>query len=278
MLHRSWSSVLLGVYSLLCVGFLALHPDPLVQSLRHAFLYCLHPASDLLAGPWDHSQRWAGRVWQLLYTDQKRRTLEDEVQHLRLKSVEWESERAENIRLKKILNLPLPVSRRRVVAQVEKRDSSDWFRSVTVNRGQREGLAVQDPAAMVVEGRWVVVGQVVEVWDNGSRVLLITDGLSNISCRLARTGELGSLEGQGGGDLLLNYLLSDSDARPGDEVVTAGLGGVFPEGLVVGTIRSIEDSPLRSFHQAMVRPRAQFSFLSEVVLFPRTKDGQGSPQ
>ncbi len=74
------------------------------------------------------------------------------------------------------------------------------------------------------------------------------------------------MEGEGSYRLKMNYLFSDSDVRPGDEVVTAGLGGVFPEGIFLGVVEKVERESRESFKWARLKPAVRLSDLEEVFV------------
>jgi rod shape-determining protein MreC len=177
---------------------------------------------------------------------------------------------AENQRLRALLRLdPIP-SHRPLAARVLARDSSDWFHSLLVRRGRRDGVQLSDPVIIVQEGREVLLGQVVEIFERNARVLLIMDPLSAVSSQVSRTAEQGVTEGQGLNSLAMDYLPSDSDVREGDEVVTAGLGQIFPQGILLGHVVSVEPSTRESFKRVYLFPSARLNRLQEVLILLRT--------
>ena len=99
--------------------------------------------------------------------------------------------------------------------------------------------------------------------------LLVTDPLSAVSARLVRTGEQGSVEGMGSNQLLMNYLFLDGDVRPGDEVVTAGLGEIIPPGVALGTVEAVESESRQSFKRAVLKPSVGLNQLTEVLVLQK---------
>jgi hypothetical protein len=125
-------------------------------------------------------------------------------------------------------------------------------------------------------GRPVVLGQVQEILpDHKARILLLTDPFSALSAQVGSTGEQGLVEGRGGSRLLLNYLYADSKVQPGDEVVTAGLGGVYPAHLLVGQVTDVVDPIGASSKRAAVSPAARLGFVRDVLILSPQKENSG---
>jgi rod shape-determining protein MreC len=138
-------------------------------------------------------------------------------------------------------------------------DQTSAIRSIAINRGTRDGIAVGMPV-VTPQG---LVGRIIEVGANASRVLLITDLSSYVSARLQTTRAEGTINGQVSGNLLMTFIPLGEDAREGDIVLTSGLGGNFPPDLVIGQVTSIRQSEL--FQEAQVRSLINFDTL-EIVL------------
>jgi len=137
-----------------------------------------------------------------------------------------------------------------------------WQSYYVLDRGSAHGTRVQD-VAVTREG---VVGQVYAVSANTSRLLPITDPASGVGVRVQRTRETGILKGTGGWQCELRYLGPNAQVRPGDELLTAGLGGVFPKGLRVGRVVSVGRDPDTSGKTAVVEPAARLEKVEEVLL------------
>ena len=169
-------------------------------------------------------------------------------------------------RLERLLELRERVVYRSVTARVISRDPSKWFGTLVVDRGRREGVDRNSPV-VTPEG---VVGRVIEVTLTASRILLIADSRSALGVLVQDSRAAGVVEGWGSGTLRLKYLSRSAALKPGDRVVTSGLGGVFPRGLVVGRIRSVTREEGALLQEAEVEPAAALDRLEEVlILLPR---------
>ncbi|MDX2161248.1 MAG: rod shape-determining protein MreC [bacterium] len=146
-----------------------------------------------------------------------------------------------------------------ITADVIAVDQRSSLRSITVNRGTRDGIA---PGMPVVTPQGLV-GRVTEVGANAARVLLITDLSSFVSARLQTSRSEGTINGQVSGNLLMTFIPLGESATEGDIVLTSGLGGNFPPDLVVGQVTSVRTAEL--YQEAQVRSLINFDTL-EIVL------------
>jgi len=169
-------------------------------------------------------------------------------------------------RLERLLELREKVAYRSVAARVVSRDPGHWFATLVVDRGRREGVDRNSPV-VTPDG---VVGRVIEVTPTASRILLIADSRSALGVLVQDSRAAGVVEGWGTGTLRLKYLSRAAALKQGDRVVTSGLGGVFPRGLVVGRIRSVTREEGALLQEAEVEPAAALDRLEEVlILLPR---------
>ncbi len=152
-----------------------------------------------------------------------------------------------------------------VPAVVVARDSSTWWRTITINRGKEDGVEGDMPV-VTDEG---LVGKTTTVSANISVVLLISDENCKVACSVEGTREQGIVSGErvttGVTPLLeLNFLSKQADLKPGQKVYTTGVGGVFPSGLLVGLVKSFKVRALDS--QAQMVPGVDLSHLEDVFV------------
>jgi rod shape-determining protein MreC len=106
-----------------------------------------------------------------------------------------------------------------------------------------------------------------------SRVTLLTDPNLSLDCRIRRTRDRAVLNGSLKKGCLLRYISLNSDIKPGDQVITSGLDGVFPKGLTVGTVESVRKSADGLFLEAQVKPAVNFGEVEEVIIILEQKGG-----
>ncbi len=140
----------------------------------------------------------------------------------------------------------------------------DPFRQqILLNKGKKQGVVIGQPV-IDAEG---LVGVVLSVTSNISRVLLLTDAGFAVPVQSVRSGERAIATGSGtGGELRLNYVPRTADFVEGDQLVTSGLGGRFPAGYPVGVITSIQHDPSTRFTLIGVSPSAKLGQFRHVLL------------
>ena len=152
-------------------------------------------------------------------------------------------------------------------AKVTRRSSSNWDSTLTLNVGSREDVAVND---CVIDQYGNLVGVVTEVGYNWSLVATVLDPDVEFGARVARVDEDAVLEGDFAlmleGELKLAYLPVDTKLVSGDQVTTSGLGEIFPEGLMVGTVRSLYTEADGLSRSAVVVPSADLADIRYVYV------------
>jgi len=163
--------------------------------------------------------------------------LQEENQRLRLQLKQAEVVARENDRLRAALSWKQQTRWSVKLAKVIGRDPSNWHQVIHIDLGTRDGIRENRPV-MTNEG---LVGRVSSVGVTRSQVVLIGDPKCQVGALIESTGEAGVIEpGQstnlGPGIVALSYIAGDSELKPGDRVLTSGLGPVFPKGIPVGTV------------------------------------------
>lgn len=167
-----------------------------------------------------------------------------------------------NERYRKLLQFREEGSGPMITAEVIGRDPSSWFRSVTINKGEMEGVN-KGMAVISPDG---AIGQVLKTSLHYATVLLITDYNSALDAIVQRTRSKTIVEGKDENRCQLKYLLRTEDIVVGDMVVTSGLDGKFPKGLKVGEIQKVEKKGYGVFQQADLVPSVDLTKLEEVLI------------
>ena len=167
-----------------------------------------------------------------------------------------------NERLTKLLNLKTELSFPLLGAQVVAWDPSPWLKTITIDRGRKDGV---NPGMPVVlhEG---VVGRVVEVSANYAKVLLVIDYNSSVDALIQRTRVRGVMIGRSEKTCGLMYVVKNEDVKKGDVVITSGMAGVFPRGYPLGTIKTVRKISHDIFYEIDVAPAVNFNRLEEVIV------------
>ena len=147
-----------------------------------------------------------------------------------------------------------------VTADVIGRDTSSYLRWIIINRGTRDGIRVGHP----VISNLGLVGRVERATAYASWVRLANDPGSAVNARLQRSGAEGTVIGQLQGGMRMEYIPQSELVEPGDVVLTSGLGGTFPPGIVIGRVTSVRRQQATFFQAAEVQSTVDFDSLDIV--------------
>jgi rod shape-determining protein MreC len=180
---------------------------------------------------------------------------------LQARVVELESQ---NQKLKELLDYAPPAEKRRgIAAPVVGRSADHWWQQVTLGRGSQVGIQV----GFIVTAPGGLVGRVIGVTPNTSRVLLISDPSSQIGVTISRSRYVGFLQGQSASYAVMQFFDKVPDVRRGDVVSTSPYSQIFPSGLPVGRVESVNmnKSPAP---EAVIALSAPIPYLEWVVVYP----------
>ena len=194
--------------------------------------------------------------------------LREEVAELRANAQQADRDREENALLRNLLDLR---EQRRDFefesAMVLEHSSSNWTRTLTLNRGTGHGVAVNN---MVVSSEGYLIGIVTEAGVNWCTVQTIIDTDTELGALLFRTGDVVIAEGDftlmREKKLKVTYLPSGTALLVGDYIVTSGLGGYYPSNIVIGTVESVEADDNGLAQYAVLSPMLDFDTLTEVFI------------
>jgi rod shape-determining protein MreC len=152
------------------------------------------------------------------------------------------------------------------MAQTIMLDTSGRFKSIIINQGSADGVEVND----VIANANGLVGRVVLTTKDLSKVQLITDSNCSVGALIERTRRQGIVRGDGGATVELFDVPALADVQPGDRILTAGIDGIYPRGIPIGTV--IRAEPGQSlFKEVVVRPAADFRSIEEVIVIHTRK-------
>jgi rod shape-determining protein MreC len=169
----------------------------------------------------------------------------------------------ETARLKKLVNFTASVPATYVAAQVIARDPSPWFKTIVIDKGSDEGLVKGDPV-LVSEG---IVGQIIQVAKDFSRVLLITDRNSAVDALVQDSRVRGMVKGNNQDTCSFVYTLRKDEVATGEMIVSSGLDQVFPKGLRIGRILDVEKEHSQLFQDITIETSVDFDKLEEVLVY-----------
>jgi rod shape-determining protein MreC len=192
---------------------------------------------------------------------------ENERLRKRIQSLEIERQRlleaeATNNRLKQLLDFRRQLPGKIVTASIIANTASSWFHSCVLDKGSADGLR----KGMAVVTPLGVVGQVVSVTPRTAKVLLLTDPNSGIDVLVQRTRARGIVSGSLENGTILKYVKRSEDIQEGDRLLTAGTDGVFPKGMLAGTVIKVTKQHIGLFQFVEVLPAVQSAGVENVLV------------
>ncbi len=217
----------------------------------------LHRVSGAVAGAW----RTVTHLGHLIRENDR---LYLEVSRLLAENARLEEYRLQNERLRHLLDFQQTSSYITVAGEIIARDPSNWLGTMTIDKGTARGVK-KDVAVITSEG---LVGKVLAATARTATVLPIIDPRSAVGGMIQRTRALVLVEGAPGvpGMCLVKPLTPESDIREGDRVLSSGLGGVYPKGLLIGEVSKVFEGKYGVGKAAYLRPVVDFSRLEEVLV------------
>lgn len=250
--------------AVLALGSYMLGYDPLTAALE--VLSTPFRAASSAVANWTEEQYDRAFRYEELAAENE--ALRQRVAELERDAIAGQDAARENERMKDLLGLAeaRPELQYRDAAVV-RRASSNWTSDFTIDRGTLGGVDVND---CVIDQHGHLLGVVTEASPNSSRVTTILDPELKLGGRVARTDEDAILEGDFTlmleGFLRLSFVSEEAKLVTGDQVITSGLGGVYPAGLVVGTVRTLDVEEDGISRYAQVEPAADVNGVQYVYV------------
>lgn len=195
---------------------------------------------------------------------EQNKSLRKTLSNVRFNQIQFEELIQENRRLIRLLELKksLPVSvHRKVASRVIARSPLKWNQVLYIDKGREQGVET----GMLVLAENVLIGKVIEAGASMSKVLLVTDSNFRIGVLLEKTRQAGVLFGNSMGECRVKYLSLDGEIKSGQTVFSAGFGGYYKKGLVVGVVAGVWKEPGQIYRVAKVVPYTDLSKVEEVI-------------
>jgi rod shape-determining protein MreC len=250
------------VLSFLLMTLQVRHESGVVTFTRQALLFVVSPFIKVTSA----TIRGVTGTWRdyvdlrALREENKRLQLETTTLKRRLEQLQDQA--LETQRLERLLAMRQASRAEFLTARVVGKDATNWFKTILLDRGSLEGIRRNQPV-LAPDG---LVGRVVEVTPSSARVQLLTDPVSAVGGLIQRTRVTGIVSGNLGAGARVRYLPLMADVAVGDEVLTSGMGGVFPKGILIGRITSVERKSGALFQEATLQSAVDLSRLEEVLI------------
>lgn len=267
----------LAILVVVAAAILVFTPEP-ARQVESIGTRILAPVQFGVSGLFGQAEEVASVVRRIAELARQNDQYREEIDRLQAEVVRLRELEVENRDLRNLLGLKQNAAAGELIpVRVIARDPSPYVQSITIDRGTDDGLR----EGMTVITWRGVVGRITRVAPTSSRVLLINDVNSSISGRLqsAEGRVTGIIRGRAEGGLLMQHIPQDETLQTGETVITSDLGGVVPEGLVVGQISQIRRKDVDVFQEALIEPAADLKRLERLyVLANSSAGGAGAPR
>jgi rod shape-determining protein MreC len=198
--------------------------------------------------------------------------LRKKVNELKAEMILYQEGYLESQRLKKLLSIIDDTDHDYIAARVIGKEQASLSKIILINKGSAQGLAVGMPV-VAYPG---VIGRITDITWHSARVLLLNDESSNVDALVQRNRTQGIIRGAGSRGCILKYVSKTQDVKEGDTIVSSGIGGVFPKGIIIGTVNHVDRQEAGLFLKINVTPAIDFSKLEEVLIITSRESGGGS--
>ncbi|HEY9296133.1 MAG TPA: rod shape-determining protein MreC, partial [Phormidium sp.] len=173
----------------------------------------------------------------------------------------------ENQKLRELLGYLSKNKQQAIAAPIVGRSAGHWWQQITLGRGSKDGIKEN----FIVTAPGGLVGRITNVTDNTSRVLLISDPSSRVGVIINRSRFMGIMRGKSGNKAVMEFFERVPDVRRGDMVTTSSASKLFPSGLAVGRVESVNLSKSPA-PEAVIILSAPTSVLEWVAVYPAEED------
>ena len=268
---RYRTAVVFSFLSLFCFTSLSVKSNFFtltVESLCDSFVYPFQQGYFSL-------QKGASNIWvsvmELKDVKEKLKFYKEQVHNYKSKEKELINLRRENQRLTKLLETKKFISSDSLPANIISKNPENWFKTLMVDRGSNDGVQNNMPVISYQDGEEVVVGKVIVVKDNLSKVLPLNGLGLKVGVKLYKNNYPGLFSSLSDDSSLglMDYVSREVKVNLGDKVVTSGQGGIFPVGITVGKVVK-NNSWSSSTHQTiLVQPAINYELLEDVFIIKK---------
>jgi rod shape-determining protein MreC len=253
----------------ICLSLVLINPKNFFSPVRGAFSYVAYPFQKTFYVVGQKTHNFFGLIFSIGDYRRENEKLIRENNQLLSQVADLQDQKTENQELRRQLELSprgeYELESGLVIGQ-DPRRSGSW---VIIDKGESRGVET-GMAVIVYDG--IIIGKVSEVYPSSSKVTLLSDAQSSINVADSETSAKGILSGEYGLGIMIEMVEQTDVLREGDDIVTSGLGGTMPKGLLVGKVDQISTSPDKLFQQAVVRPIVKYSNLNVVFVIKEEKN------
>jgi rod shape-determining protein MreC len=261
-------AIILAIF-VLVVSFLSFTNTPVVfktfTAIKGGLSIAIGPTLKVICKPVDGIRGVFNGYINLIDTKKENDRLKAQLDKLRMEKQKYQELERENKRFKALLGFTETKPNTMIAANVIGEDLKNWFRCIIIDKGKNQGVREKMPV-ITPKG---IVGQAVEVNQWHSKVMIINDTNSSIDVNIDGKNTRGLLEGTGQNILKLKYVIKNDAIEIGDKLFTSGKDSIFPKGIPVGIVMTVDRNKAGIFADVDVMPFNNFKELNEVLVIKK---------
>jgi rod shape-determining protein MreC len=243
--HKNRNKIIFFISAILIIVFFNFIPN----QIRGLFYYISSPIQKPL---WQAGDSASGFLWSFFNTknlEREKENLEKENQNLIFQISALQETKKENETLRQALDIGLQENFNLELSQIINKDVSNGF--ILIDKGLGSGIEKDMP---IITAQNVLIGKTSKVYNNFSEVLLVSNPKSVFDAKISSDEKdiSGVIRGQGSSNALYDLVPRDAKIAVGETIITSGLGGFFPKGLLIGKVKEVKKSDTDPFQQANV--------------------------
>jgi len=267
--YRPAAAIMVVILIAVVMLFISARTASDTGNLRKIVLDVAGPMERIIRAPLDMVAEVWNRYLFLVGLGEENQRLKKENDRLKNQLLQYQEGYLEGQRLQKLLALKEHSEYPALPVRIIGIDQKSLIKTILINKGSAHGVRNNLP---VINDQGVL-GRIVETSWHVSRVLLISDGNSNIDALVQGTRVQGILQGSGAKRCTLKYVAKTEEVKAGDQLISSGMTEIFPKGLLLGTVARADRKDPGLFQKIDVTPAVDFTRLEEalVLLVPERK-------
>jgi len=258
------SKTWLKIFLLIILSLAVLNLPPVSKEVKNLFYLISSPIQKVLWLVGDKMSDFFETIAKIKNLKKENEELSLKTQSLSAENVKISELEKENKVLREALDVGLEKDFKLAFAEIIGKDIGED--SLIINKGEKDGIT---PNLAVITQQKILLGQIGEIYDNFSKVVLISNKDSVFEAKIQKEEDsgaiLGVVKGKGSLQAILDLIPKDREVKEGDTVITSS-GGILPSGLLVGYIQKIRKSDIESFQQAEIKPAYDIKELEFVFI------------
>ena len=248
---------------ILALSLIFLNSKNVLNIPKDAFDFCVSPVEKIFKKTSDKTGNFLRFLGTIKDLNQENETLKKENRKLASEIVELKEITWENKLLRKQLDLSPREDLKLISSFIIGKSSPELGQYITIDKGRNSGI---EKNQAVIASSGILVGKVIETSSNTSKIILITDINSSVSAIIQETRASGIVKGEHGIGLIMEMIPRGEEIKSEETVITSGLEGFFPKGLLIGKIKNAISSPSSIFQKAIIEPAINIQELEMIFI------------